>query len=101
MRPEGAGNSFEIAEKFEELTGIDTKVTILGYIQRGGSPNVSDRIMASAMGSKAVEFICDNSGSHAIGIKDGTVEVFDLEEALNTKKEFKDDLKHILEVTSI
>ncbi|MDY2986374.1 MAG: 6-phosphofructokinase [Peptoniphilus sp.] len=98
---EGAGNSFEIAEKFEELTGIDTKVTILGYIQRGGSPNVSDRIMASAMGSKAVEFICDNEGSHAIGIKDGTVEVFDLEEALNTKKDFKDDLKHILEVTSI
>lgn len=98
---EGAGNSFEIAEKFEELTGIDTRVTILGYIQRGGSPNVVDRIMASSMGNKAVEQLCKEKGSFAIGMKDGAVEVFNLEEALKAKKEFKDNLKDILEITSI
>lgn len=98
---EGAGNSFEVAKKFEDLTGIDTKVTILGYIQRGGSPNVVDRIMGSAMGSKAVEKVCEDTGSYAIGVKNGEIEIFDLETALNKKKEFNDDLKHILEVTSI
>lgn len=98
---EGAGNSFEVANRFEELTGIDTKVTILGYIQRGGSPNVVDRIMGSAMGEKAVDIIVNKNGSYAVGIKNGALEVFELEEALKMKKEFKDDLKNVLEITSI
>src|SRR5699024_4182916 len=51
---EGAGDTNEFAKEFEKLTGIDTKVTVLGYIQRGGSPNIVDRMLGSTIGNKAV-----------------------------------------------
>ncbi|EFI42027.1 ATP-dependent 6-phosphofructokinase [Peptoniphilus sp. oral taxon 386] len=98
---EGAGDAYKIAEEFEKLTGIDTRVTILGYIQRGGNPNVVDRIMGAAMGNAAVEYIISNSGAYAVGICSGKIEIFNLEIALNIKKEFKDDLSDILKKISI
>lgn len=101
IKAEGAGNTSEIQEEFERLTGIDTKVTVLGYLQRGGSPDVMDRVFAAEMGNKATEYICNNTGGYAVGIKDGKVKIFDLEEALSIEKEFNDELCEILKIVSI
>ncbi|WP_138160533.1 ATP-dependent 6-phosphofructokinase [Peptoniphilus catoniae] len=98
---EGAGSSYDLAEKFSDLTQIETKVTVLGYLQRGGEPNVIDRIMGSTMGEMSVNHIMDNLGSYAIGNKKGEIKIYDLEEALSVKKEFKDNLADIMKVISI
>ncbi len=98
---EGVGDAHELAEKFSKLTEIETKVTILGYLQRGGSPNIVDRMTGSKMGHDAVEFILDNFGGYAIGIKNSEVQVFDLDEAVEAKKEFRDDLTEVIKSISI
>lgn len=98
---EGAGDSKKIAEEFENLTGIETKVTVLGYLQRGGRPNVVDRIFGSTFGNKTVEFILENKGAYAIGVNNSLYKIWNLEEALEIKKEFKDELNEILRVVSI
>lgn len=98
---EGAGDSHEFAKKFEELTGIETKVTVLGYIQRGGNPNIVDKMLASTIGYKAVEEVVKDNASYAIGYTKGELKVFDLKEALNIKKEFNDDVDKILRTISI
>lgn len=98
---EGAGNSSDFAKEFERLTGIETKVTVLGYIQRGGRPNIVDRMLASMIGSKAVNEVLREDASFAIGYTGGEVRVFDLEEALNIKKEFRENVKDVLQTISI
>lgn len=98
---EGAGNSFELAEEFQNLTDIETKVTVLGYLQRGGEPNIVDRLMASMMGNKAVEFILKNYGGYAIGTKNNEIFISDIDEAIGIKKEFRDDINDILKSISI
>jgi 6-phosphofructokinase 1 len=98
---EGAGDSAKLASEFQELTNIETKVTVLGYLQRGGEPNIVDRIMASIMGNKAVEFILKNYGGYAIGTKDNEIIIKDIDEAIEVKKEFRDDISEILKSISI
>lgn len=98
---EGAGDSHEFAKKFEELTAIETKVTVLGYIQRGGTPNVVDRMLGSSIGYKAVNEVLKDKSSSAIGFSKGEVKVFDLEEALKIKKEFNDNINNIVKTISI
>lgn len=98
---EGAGNANDFAKEFEKLTNIDTRVTVLGYIQRGGTPSIVDRTLGSVMGNRAVECIKDNSGGYALGVKDGKVVSYSLDEALSMKKEFNKNLNQILKVISI
>lgn len=98
---EGVGAPYDLAHRLKELTGIDTKVTILGYIQRGGAPNVADRIIATSMGSLLVDLLLDYQGPKALGLKHNNVFAMDLEEALGVKKVFRDDLYEILKVVSI
>ncbi|SHH58764.1 6-phosphofructokinase [Anaerosphaera aminiphila DSM 21120] len=98
---EGAGNSYEFAEKFEELTGIDTKVTILGYIQRGGSPSVVDRILGSTMGNVAVEHILKNTGGYVMSIREGSVKTYPIGDALKMENKFDEKLSEILKIISI
>ena len=98
---EGAGNSYEFAEKFEELTGIDTKVTILGYIQRGGSPSVVDRILGSTMGNMAVEHILKNTGGYVTSIREGRVKTYPIDDALKMENKFDENLSEILKIISI
>lgn len=63
---EGIGGAFELAEYVENITGIETRATVLGHIQRGGSPSASDRVLASRMGAKAVEVLLEGKTSRVI-----------------------------------
>ncbi|SCZ05371.1 6-phosphofructokinase [Alkaliphilus peptidifermentans] len=65
---EGVGGAMEISKEIEEKTGIETRVTILGHIQRGGSPTAFDRILASKMGARAVELLLEGKKNRALGI---------------------------------
>ncbi len=83
---EGAGDAMEIAQKIETASGIESRATILGHLQRGGSPTVRDRHMASMMGLKAVECLHEGRLNRIVAYKSGHVVDFDIEEALNMTK---------------
>lgn len=85
---EGVGNAYDVAKDLGEKTGIDTRVTILGHIQRGGTPTTFDRVLASEMGRTAVELLLNKEGGKSLGTKCNNIIALDIEEALNTKKEF-------------
>lgn len=83
---EGIGESEKIAVQIETLTGIETRVAILGHIQRGGSPTVYDRVMASRMGVRAVELLIENKANRVVAFKENKIVDYDITEALNMKK---------------
>lgn len=85
---EGVGNVHEIAKLVEEKTGIVTRATVLGHVQRGGSPTVRDRVMASGMGYEAVRLLKEGIGNRVIAYRDNKVINFDIYEALNMEKPF-------------
>ena len=85
---EGVGNAYEIANTIIEKTDTETKVTILGHIQRGGTPTAFDRILASEMGRKSIELLLNNNSGRALGIKCNKVIDLDITEALNKEKVF-------------
>ena len=85
---EGVGNVHEIAKFVEEKTGIVTRATVLGHVQRGGSPTVRDRVMASGMGYEAVRLLKEGIGNRVIAYRNNEVVNFDIYEALNMKKPF-------------
>lgn len=89
---EGVGGANELAEKVEDITGIETRATILGHIQRGGSPSAFDRILASRMGAKAVDLLLDGKSSRVIGTKGGEIIDMDIVEALSMPRTFDEDL---------
>lgn len=97
---EGVGGANELAKKVEEVTGIEARATILGHIQRGGSPSAQDRILASKMGYKAVELIEAGKSSRLVGIKNGKIIDIDIDEALGMKRKFDKDLYEIARVIS-
>lgn len=84
---EGVGNTTSIAEKIEEETGLETRVSILGYIQRGGSPSARDRAMASRMGHYAVEQFVAGNVNTIVCYRDSRIEALPIQEALNMQKE--------------
>ncbi len=98
---EGVGNTEEIAKKLEVLTGIDVRVSILGYVQRGGNPTVRDRVVATSMGYHAVELLEQGIGNRVVGLKDDHIYDVDIQEALSMKKPFEDKLYDILEDISL
>ena len=83
---EGVGGTAEIAKKIEAETGVESRATILGHVQRGGSPTARDRIMASQMGSRAVDLLTQGIGNRVIGIRDNKIVDFDIFEALKMTK---------------
>ncbi|MDR2532618.1 MAG: 6-phosphofructokinase [Oscillospiraceae bacterium] len=92
---EGIGNSQEIAKKIEHATGVDTRATILGHVQRGGTPTVRDRVVASQMGHYAVELLIKGYSNRVIGMRHSNIVDFDIQEALSMKKSFENDLYRI------
>lgn len=98
---EGYGNAFELAEEVIAKTGIDTRVTVLGHVQRGGSPSAQDRIMGSLMGRKAVELLMAGNAEMAVGIKNNEIIAVPISEALEAKKEFNYDIYDTINVLSI
>lgn len=86
VNAEGIGHSNSLAKRIEEATGIETRATVLGHLQRGGSPTARDRVYASIMGSYAVDIIDKGKKNRLVGYKDGKVYDVDIEEAFQMKK---------------
>ena len=97
---EGIGGAFELAKEVEDVTGIETRATILGHIQRGGSPSAYDRVLASKMGAKAVEVLMEGKTSRVIGIRNNEIIDDDIDEALAIERKFDEKLYDIAEVLS-
>ena len=94
---EGAGSTMEISQRIHEEVGIDPRVTVLGHIQRGGSPSAKDRETASCMGYNAVQAIAENRGNCVVATQDGRLTILEREEALKMKKTFHMERYQILE----
>ena len=75
-----------MARRIEAATGVETRATILGYMQRGGSPTCRDRVYATMMGSMAVDLLCAGKSNRVVGFKNGEFCDFDIEEALAMQK---------------
>ena len=95
VNAEGVGNSVEMAKIIEVATGVETRATILGHIQRGGNPTCKDRVFASAMGTMAVELLCEGKSNRVVGYKEGEFVDFDIQEALSMSKDLDPYLFHI------
>lgn len=92
---EGVGGAFELAKEVEEVTGIETRATVLGHIQRGGSPSAIDRVLASRMGAKAIEVLLEGKTSRVIGIRNNEIIDQDIDEALDMESKFDKELYEI------
>ncbi len=98
---EGIGGVVEIAKKIEDATGIESRATILGHIQRGGSPTVRDRVVASRMGAYAVELLLDGKSNRIVRMLDGKISDVSIEEGLQMKKSVSADLVRITKQLAI
>ncbi len=98
---EGVGGAIEIAQNIEKLTGVGTRATILGHLQRGGSPTARDRVMASVMGAKAVELLKNGIINRVVSFKEGKVTDIDIEEALSMKKDIDEKMVEISKILSL
>ncbi|MBQ3134853.1 MAG: 6-phosphofructokinase [Oscillospiraceae bacterium] len=97
---EGAGSAMDISAKIHEATGLDPRVTVLGHIQRGGSPTSRDRETGTRMGYEAVQALMSGNGNCVIATKDGKIVNIDIEEALAMTKEFPMDRYDVLEAVT-
>ena len=98
---EGVGGGIEMAKTIEEKTGIETRATILGHVQRGGKPTVRDRVMASAMGARAVELLLEGKQNRIVRMNENRIEDVDIAEGLSMKKTLSEDLVKLVEKLSI
>lgn len=87
INAEGIGHSTSMARRIEAATGIETRATILGYMQRGGNPTCKDRFYASIMGAYAADILCEGKTNRVVGYKNGQFVDFDIDEALAMKKD--------------
>lgn len=97
---EGVGNAAEIARDIEHYTGVESRATILGHVQRGGSPTIRDRVAASELGYYAVQLLFDGKGNRVVGIQNNKIVDYDIQEALSMKKPFENDLYKIADEIS-
>ncbi|MDD6155339.1 MAG: 6-phosphofructokinase [Eubacteriales bacterium] len=91
-------SSADLAAKIQEKTGRETKVVVLSYLQRGGSPTMRDRMLATLCGAKAVDLLCEGSGSKAIGTTDNHIVAYDLDQALEIKPVFNKEIYDLIGV---
>lgn len=89
---EGVGKVVELAHTIEEKTGIESRATILGHVQRGGSPTVRDRVVASQMGAKSVELLLEGKSNRIVCMQKSEVVDVDIEDGLKMKKTISDEL---------
>ena len=98
---EGLCDATQLAKLLQEATGIETRATILGHIQRGGNPTLRDRVVASKMGYAAVELLNKGVGNRVIGLKDNKIVDYDIFEALNMVKSFDQETYRLANTISI
>ncbi len=84
---EGVGGSEQLAQTIEKVTGIESRATILGHLQRGGSPTAVDRMQASMMGAKAVDLLCEGKAKRVVAYINGQYVDYDINEALKMTKQ--------------
>ena len=97
---EGVGKANRLAKQVEEITGVEARATILGHIQRGGSPSAFDRVLASRMGVAAVEALIEGKSGRVIGIREGKIIDDDIDTALSMPKLFNEELYEISRMLS-
>jgi 6-phosphofructokinase 1 len=98
---EGVGKVAELAKEIERITGVESRATVLGHVQRGGSPSAHDRVMASRLGVKAVELLSAGIGNQVVAVKGGRVVSYDIDKALAVESVFDEDLFNIAHKISI
>lgn len=98
---EGCGNSSEFGNDIAKNTGLDVRVSNLGYIQRGGTPTARTRILASVFGAHAVKLLKDGKSNLLVGITDGKISYTPVEIAINSEKTFDVETYNILRKLSI
>lgn len=101
MLAEGAGSAAKLQEELLLHSGENARVTVLGFIQRGGDPTADDRLLASRMGVKAVELLKDGISDHVIGVKQNKLFSKNIDEALLEKKIVDEELIRLAEILSV
>ena len=92
MVAEGIGDVEKLARDIENATGVETRATVLGHVQRGGRPSSRDRLLASQMGYYAAHLLMQGKSERVVAVNNNTLMDFDIDEALAMKKPFKDQL---------
>lgn len=98
---EGVCNGNDIAKQLKEATSFDVRLSVLGHIQRGGSPTAADRVLASRLGARAVELLIEGKGGRAVGIEKNALVDYDIVEALERKHKLDLDLVKLSKELSI
>jgi len=98
---EGVGSAVEIAEQIKSLAGMDTRLTVLGHIQRGGSPTAFDRVLASRMGAFAVDVLLSGESSKIVAIENNQLKAVDIDEALSKKHNIDMSIYQLASVLAI
>jgi len=95
-------NVFELKDYVDKnLDGYDARVSVLGHLQRGGSPSCFDRVLASRMGVKAVDYLLENKTNLMVGLKNGVIELTPLEKAIKGKTNINKELLRVSDIMSI
>lgn len=98
---EGAGSAVDIGKKIKEATKFDTRISVLGHIQRGGTPTANDRVLASRFGSHAVDLLLENRGGRAVGIVNNKIVDYDIIEAFKDEHMIDKDIFELSKILSI
>jgi 6-phosphofructokinase 1 len=98
---EGVGKPYDLAESIQKSTGMETRVSVMGHLQRGGTPTAYDRLLASRFGARAVELLMAGEKGRAIGIRGSKIIDMDINEALDLEKTVDTDLYELARVLSI
>lgn len=98
---EGVGRAFDVAREIEARTGLETRVTVLGHLQRGGTPSAADRILATRLGAGAVDCLLAGHSGHMLGLCGGEVCCVPLEQALAAPRPLPRQLADLASILAI
>ncbi len=101
INAEGIGHSTSMARRIEAATGMETRATILGYMQRGGSPTCKDRYYASIMGAMAADLLAEGKSNRVVGYRHGEFVDFDIDEALEMQKDIPEYEYNVARILSL
>ena len=101
INAEGIGHSTSMARRIQAATGVETRATILGHMQRGGSPTCKDRVYASMMGAYAADLLCAGKSNRVVGYRHGDFTDFDIDEALAMQKDLPEYMWEVARALSV
>ena len=101
INAEGIGHSTSMARRIEAATGVETRATILGHMQRGGSPTCRDRVYASVMGAYAADLLAEGKTNRVVAFRDGEYKDFDIDEALSMQKDISEYMVRVAKAMTI